>query len=133
MRRVVIELLPSCFCWPSGCPKIWWWIPKQNMPRFKRFAESLSGSQDLYTKAVAPFVLNKSVQPYEHRLSLAKLKEFGARRVIQMPGGLVALQRFEWSSSLLVAFHVQQPGDSYLRFILAHPQFSAQAWPLRRP
>ena len=77
------------------------------MPRFKRFAESLSGSQDLYTKAVAPFVLNKSVQPYEHKLSLAKLKEFGARRVIQMPGGLVALQSFEWSSSLLVAFYVQ--------------------------
>lgn len=93
------------------------------MPRFKRFAESLSGSQDLYTKAVAPFVLNKSVQPYEHKLSLAKLKEFGARRVIQMPGGLVAPQRFESCSWLLAALTVQQPGEPCLCDMSAHPLF----------
>jgi len=80
-------LLPPPTC-PPGAPKIWWWIPQQFVPSFKAYAETLTpgGRGDLYTKAIAPFLLDKSLSPAEHRLPLSKLKEFGARRVIQMPG-----------------------------------------------
>ncbi|GAX76701.1 hypothetical protein CEUSTIGMA_g4147.t1 [Chlamydomonas eustigma] len=71
-----------------GAPKIWWWLPQEHVPSFKAYAETLTlgGRHDLYTKAVAPFGMDKTLSPAEHRMPLTKLKEFGARRVIQMPG-----------------------------------------------
>jgi len=68
---------------PAACTwtQVWWWVPKQSVQEFKRYAEGMTegGRKELYTKSISPFLQDREENPPQPTLPL----EVSARRARQ--------------------------------------------------